>query len=86
MTAAPNATRMTTGQIARERDLIAREAADLAHMAGRLAKDVDRGVAIGSVQEIASAARRLELRAVKLEAMQDTVDMYAADLKAEPTP
>lgn len=83
MIAAPNATRMTTGAIARERDLIAREAADLAHMAGRLAEDVERGIAIGTPQQIADAARRLELRALKVQTIQETVGLYAADLEAQ---
>lgn len=86
MTAAPHATRMTGSSIARERDLIAREAADLAHMAGRLAEDVNRGIAIGTPQQIADAAHRLELRALKVRTLEETVDLYAADLAAKETP
>ncbi len=86
MTAAPNATRMTASSIAREHDLIAREAADLAHMAGRLAEDVERGLAIGTPQQIAEAARRLELRALKAQTVQETAELFAADLEVQVNP
>jgi hypothetical protein len=73
MTAAPNATRMTTRSIAREHELIAREAEDLAHMA------------IGSAQQIAEAARRLELRALKAQIVGETAELFTADLEAKET-
>jgi hypothetical protein len=85
MTAAPNATRMTTRSIAREHELIAREAEDLAHMATRLAENPERGIAIGSAQQIAEAARRLELRALKAQIVGETAELFTADLEAKET-
>lgn len=85
MAAAPNAARMTANALAHERGLIAREARDLADAAARFAADVGRALACGDAQHIADTARRLELRAAKITAMQNTADLYNADLDPQDT-
>lgn len=85
MTAALHATRMTANRLDKEYDLLAREAQDIADAASRFANDVVDRLTMGDARQIAEAAQQLALRAARVAAMQETAELFTAEL-AEETP
>lgn len=86
MTAAPNAARMTASALARDRELLAREARDIADRATRFAEDVERGINVGAHRDLAAAAQDWYARAVRYDAVQETAGLYNTELDTQESP
>lgn len=79
------ATRQATRSMDRDRDLLAREAQDIADTLTRFAKDVDQGIASGQISQVMQAMQQLHERAARYEATKQVMELYEAERAADHT-
>jgi hypothetical protein len=77
--------RMLTKKMNNDRELIAREAQDIAEALTRFAQDVDKGIAIGAMNRIIPDMQQIAFRASRLAATREAVDLYEAERATEKT-
>jgi len=79
------AARSVANSLDRDRQMIARDAQDIADAAARLARDPDAAIATGLPARMAQDMQQLLIRATKYAATQETGRLYEAEIEATTT-
>ncbi|MGW4270890.1 hypothetical protein ACWEGQ_00635 [Streptomyces seoulensis] len=77
------ADRMTANELTRGYTTLATDAHSIAEGLERFAKDVERGLRCGDINQLARQMQDLLVRAVQLDATRETAELYAADHTTE---